>query len=162
MSRAALILTAAAAAMGSVLAGCSDSSLSLPEWQTPKQSAPAPQTLHFQSDPPGANVRTANGQTCQTPCSLAVSSESQPITFEKDGFTPQTIQVAVAEQTARSPFSKDLPPALSPNPVEVALQADPKQTKKPTEHKAAVHTAHRQTPNSPARRSAAVKPPQQQ
>jgi len=118
--------------------------------------------LHFQSDPPGANVRTANGQTCQTPCSLAVSSESQSITFEKDGFTPQTIQVAVAEQTARSPFSKDLPPALSPNPVEVALQADPKQTKKPAEHKAAVHTAHRQTPNSPARRSAAVKPQQQQ
>ena len=102
MSRVALILTAAAAAMGPVLAGCSDSSSSLPQGLTPKQSAPAPQTLHFQSDPPGANVRTANGQTCQTPCSLAVSSESQSITFEKDGFTPQTIQVAVGANGAFS------------------------------------------------------------
>ena len=161
MSRVALIVTAAAA-LGSVLAGCSDSSSSLPEWLSPKQSAPPLQTLHFQSEPPGANVRTAKGQTCQTPCSLAVTPESQSVTFEMDGFAPQTVQVAVAERADRSFFAKEAPPALSPNPVEVTLQAEPKQTKKPPERKAAVHTAHRQTPNSPARRSEGTKPPQQQ
>src|ERR1700757_3350237 len=106
MSRVALIITAATA-LGSVLAGCSDSSSSLPEWLAPKQSAPPLQTLHFQSEPPGANVRTAKGQTCQTPCSLAVSPESQSVTFEKDGSAPQTVQVAVAEQTEHSFFAKD-------------------------------------------------------
>jgi hypothetical protein len=161
MSRVALIITAAAA-LGSVLAGCSDSSSSLPEWLSPKQSAPPLQTLHFQSEPPGANVRTAKGQTCQTPCSLAVTPESQSVTFEMDGFAPQTVQVAVAERAERSFLSKEAPPALSPNPVEVALQAEPKQAKKPVERKAAVHTAHRQTPNSPARKSEGSKPSQQQ
>jgi hypothetical protein len=163
MSRVALVITATAA-LGSVLAGCSDSSSSLPEWLSPKQSAPPLQTLHFQSEPPGANVRTGKGQTCQTPCSLAVTPESQSVTFEMDGFAPQTVQVAVAERADRSLFSKEAPPALSPNPVEVALQAEPKQVqiKKPTERKPAVHTAHRQTPNSPARKSEGTKPAQQQ
>ena len=162
MSRVALVVTAAATAIGLALAGCSESSSSLTAWLTPKPSAPALQTLHFQSEPPGANVRTAQGQTYQTPCSLAVSPESQSVTFEKDGFVPQTVQVAVAEQGERSPFSKDPPPALTPNPVDVALQAEPKQIKKPAEHKAALHASHRQTPNSPARKSAGAKPPQQQ
>lgn len=116
MSRVALVVTAAATAIGLALAGCSESSSSLTAWLTPKPSAPALQTLHFQSEPPGANVRTAQGQTCQTPCSLAVSPESQSVTFEKDGFAPQTVQVAVAEQGERSAFSKDPPPALTPNP----------------------------------------------
>jgi PEGA domain len=161
MSRVALVL-AAAGVMGSALAGCSDSSSSWPAWLTPKQSAPPLQTLHFQSAPPGANVRTAKGQTCQTPCSLAVSPESQSVTFEKDGFTPQTVQVAVAEQTEHSFFARDPPPALRPNPVDVALQAEPKPAKKPAERKAAVHAAHRQTPNSPARKPEGMKPPPQQ
>jgi hypothetical protein len=160
MSRVALIVTAAAA-MGSVLAGCSDSSSSLSEWLTPKPSAPQLQTLHFQSKPAGASVRTAKGQTCQTPCSLAVSPESQSVIFEKDGFAPQTVQVAAAERAERSFFSKDPPPALSPNPVDVALQAEPKQTKKPVERRAAVHTTHRHTPNSPVRKSEGTKPLQQ-
>lgn len=107
-------------------------------------------------------MRTAKGQTCQTLCSLAVTPESQSATFEMDGFAPQTVQIAVAERADRSFFAKEPPPALSPNPVEVALQAEPKQTKKPAERKAAVHTAHRQTPNAPARKPEVTKPPQQQ
>jgi hypothetical protein len=125
MSRVALIFAAAAGVMGLALAGCSDSS-SWPGWLTPKDSAPPLQTLHFQSAPSSANLRTTKGQTCQTPCSLAVSPESQSITFEKDGFTKRTVQVAVAEQTEHSFFARDPPPALRPNPVDVALQAEPK------------------------------------
>jgi hypothetical protein len=158
MSRVALIFAAAAGVMGLALAGCSDSS-SWPGWL---DSAPPLQTLHFQSAPSGAILRTTKGQTCQTPCSLAVSPESQSVTFEKDGFTPQTVQVAVAEQTEHSFFARDPPPALRPNPVDVALQAEPKPAKKPAERKAAVHTAHRQAPNSPARKPDGTKSPPQQ
>ena len=161
MSRVTLIF-AAAAAMGLVLAGCSDSTSSLPEWLASKPSAPPLQTLHFQSEPPGANVRTDKGQTCQTPCSLVVSPESQSVTIEKDGFTAQTVQVAVAERAEHSIFSKAPPPALSPNPVDVALQAEPKPApKKPAAHKAAVHASHRQAANAPARKPEGPKPPHQ-
>lgn len=66
MSRVALVIAAATVTMASVLAGCSGSSASMPDWLSSKQ------TLQFQSQPPGAEVRTAKGQTCQTPCSLQV------------------------------------------------------------------------------------------
>jgi hypothetical protein len=81
MSRVALVIAASAAVIGSVLAGCSGSSVSMPDWLSSKPSPPKLQTLHFQSEPPGADVRTAKGQTCQTPCSFPVPSESQPVTF---------------------------------------------------------------------------------
>ena len=123
MSRVALVVDASAAVMGSVLAGCSGSSVSMPEWLSPKPSPSSLQTLQFQSQPPGANVRTVKGQTCQTPCSLQVPPESQSVTFEKRGFVSQTVQVGVAERAEHSLFSRDPPPALTPNPVEVALQA---------------------------------------
>jgi hypothetical protein len=47
--------------------------------------------------------------------------ESQSVTFEKGGFVSQTVQVSVAEQAEHSFFSKDPPPTLTPNPVQVAL-----------------------------------------
>jgi hypothetical protein len=87
------------------------------------KSKPSPaQTLQFQSEPPGADVRTAQGQTCQTPCSLAVPSEGQSVTFAENGFLPQTVQIRVGEPAKHSLFSKSPAPALMPNPVIVALQ----------------------------------------
>jgi len=126
--------------MASVLAGCSGSSVSMPDWLSSKPSPPKLQTLHFQSEPPGADVRTAKGQTCQTPCSFPVSSENQSVTFEKEGFVPQTVQVNVAERGE-----------LTPDPVDVVLQAEAKPTKKSADRKAGVHTNNRQTQNSPSR-----------
>jgi hypothetical protein len=88
-----------------------------------KPSPPPGQTLQFQSEPPGADVRTAQGQTCQTPCSLAVPSESQAATFAKNGFLPQTVQIRVGEPIEHSLFSKSRAPTLIPNPVGVVLQS---------------------------------------
>jgi hypothetical protein len=115
MSRTGFVVTATAAMMGGALAGCSGSSFSTPGWLKQKPSSPPGQTLQFQSEPPGADVRTAQGQTCQTPCSLAVPSESQSVTFARNGFLLQTVQIRVGEPAEHS--------ALMPNPVRVALQS---------------------------------------
>jgi hypothetical protein len=120
MSRVRLIVTAAIVASGTALAGCS--SFSMPSWLSSTPSAPVMQTLQFESNPPGADVRTTQGQTCQTPCSLAVPTESQSVTFAKNGFLPQTVQVNIGEPAEHS-FFESAPPTLTPNPVEVALQA---------------------------------------
>lgn len=124
MSRAGLVVTAAAAAMGGTLAGCSGLSFTASDWLKPKSAAQM-QTLQFQSEPTGADVRTGQGQTCQTPCSLAVAAENQSVTFAKNGFVSQTVQIRVSAPAKHSLFAKGEPPTLMPNPVGVALKAVP-------------------------------------
>jgi len=132
MSRVGLVVAVLAALLGVTLAGCSGSMPSLPDWMTPSvpdwmsfgSSPPPPVTLRFESDPQGADVRTSQGQTCQTPCALAVPPQSQSVTFAKNGFLPMTIQVTVAE-TGGGSFFEAPQPALTPNPVQVALQPIP-------------------------------------
>jgi hypothetical protein len=106
------------------LTGCSGSSLSAPDWLNAKSSTAPVQAVQFESEPPGANVRTALGLTCQTPCSLAVMPQTQSVTFEKNGFQARTVQISVNEPTEDSLFSNSPAPALIPNPVRVALQPD--------------------------------------
>ena len=124
MSRAGFAVTAAAAAIGGTLAGCSGLSFAASDWLKPKP-APQMQTLQFQSEPTGVEVRTAQGQTCQTPCSLAVVAESQSVTFAKNGFISQTVPISVSAPAEHSLFAKSKPPTLMPNPVGVALKAVP-------------------------------------
>jgi len=129
MLRVRVIVSAASIAMGAALAGCSGTSLfAMPDWLQFKKSPPPLQTLQFESEPPGADVHTAQGQTCQTPCSLAVPPESQAVTFAMNGYLPQTLQVDVHQPT-QHPLFDDAPPTLAPNPVDVALQptAPPRQ-----------------------------------
>lgn len=173
MSRVGLVVAATAAAvMGVALAGCSSMpdwmpSPSMPDWFSSSSSGPQLQTLRFESDPPGADVRTIQGQTCFTPCALAVPSENQPITITKVGFVAQTIQVGVGPPPEHS-FWESPPPTLVPNPVRVVLQAlaPPKPVRKPRPHgKTAerTHTAAKLTP-APARAGgpAPAPPPMQQ
>ena len=159
MSRVGLVVAAATAVvMGVGLAGCSAMpdwmpSPSMPDWFSSSSSGPQLQTLRFESDPPGADVRTIQGQTCFTPCALAVPSENQPITITKAGFVAQTIQVSVGPPPEHS-FWESPPPTLVPNPVRVALQAlpPPKPVRKPPRRKTTerTHTAAKLTP-APAR-----------
>jgi hypothetical protein len=78
------------------------------------------QSLRFESDPSGAEVRTAQGQTCKTPCELMVPSEIQPVSISKKGFVSQTVQVSVGDEPKHS-FWENPPPTLVPNPVMVVL-----------------------------------------
>jgi PEGA domain len=107
-------------ALSTAVAGCSSSGSTSDMF---KPSPPPPQVLQFQSVPAGANVQTAQGQTCSTPCSLAVPVTSQAVSFSLNGYAPQTIQLSV-HQAEGSLFSTP-PPDLIPNPVVAALQALP-------------------------------------
>jgi hypothetical protein len=125
MSRFELLAAATAAVMGFALAGCASVMPSMPGWMTPdwmssKPSAPPMQSLRFESDPPGAEVRTAQGLTCKTPCELMVPSVIQPVSIAKKGFASQTVQVSVGDPPKHS-FWESPPPALAPNPVQVVL-----------------------------------------
>lgn len=145
MSRVGLIVAAMAAVLGISLGGCSAlpdwMTPSMPSWLSPTPSGPMLQTLRFESHPPGADVRTVQGQSCQTPCSLAVPSESQSIVFAKNGFLPQTVQVSVGDPPEHA-FYESPPPTLIPNPVVVDMQPVPPPAKprpKPR-HRAAAAT----------------------
>jgi hypothetical protein len=129
MPRIGFVLTATAAAISYALAGCS--ALILDRSQQ-RASPPSAQNLQFQSEPTGADVRTVQGQTCQTPCSLALPVESQSVTFAKNGFLSQTVQISVNQPPPEhSFFSKRPPPTLAPNPVRVALQTAPQPLYQP-------------------------------
>jgi PEGA domain len=125
MSRFKFLAAATAAVMGCALTGCASVMPSMPGWMTPnwmssKSSVPAMQTLRFESEPRGAEVRTLGGQTCKTPCELMVSSETQPVSITKKGFVSQTVQVSVGDPPKHS-FWEHPPPTLAPNPVQAAL-----------------------------------------
>jgi hypothetical protein len=132
MSRVRLNVIAAVAALAATsLTGCSSGSLSMPDWMSLKSSPPPAQTLQFESDPPGADVRTAQGQTCQTPCALNVPPESQAVSFTKIGYLPQTVAVTI--RIPEHSMFESPPPDIQPNPVAVVLQpaGPPPKPKKP-------------------------------
>ncbi len=123
MSRVGLVLAAVA---GLGLAGCSG----MPDWMTPdwlssKPASPQLATLQFESQPPGAEIRTVQGQTCLTPCALSVPAESQVVTINKIGFIPQTVQITAGEPPQHMFWENAPPPTLVPNPVQVVLQPVP-------------------------------------
>jgi hypothetical protein len=155
LSRVKLIVSTAA--IGLALAGCS----SMPDW-TPSFMSSKPsadsQPLRFESNPPGADVRTTQGQTCLTPCALPVPSEPQSVTITKIGFVPQTVQVSVGDIPDHSFWESAPPPTLVPNPVQVTLQpvAPPRPVRKPRPHRT---VARRAAPNKPPPRGAAPPPP---
>jgi hypothetical protein len=137
MLRVRVIVTASVVALAATLAGCSSS---LPDWMSFKSSPPPPTALQFESDPPGADVRTAQGQTCLTPCSLTVPPENQSVSFAKNGYLPQTVQVTV--RMAEHSMFESPPPDIQPNPVAVVLQPAPPPHRlapkpKPRPHKTA-------------------------
>ena len=117
MSRIALSVVVAAA-VGVSLTGCSSALSS-------NSSSEQLQTLKFESDPLGADVRTTQGQTCKTPCELRVPSHEQPVTITKNNYVPQTVQVTMGPQPDHS-FWENPPPTLVPNPVRIVLQPVPK------------------------------------
>jgi hypothetical protein len=108
----------AVAAVGVSLTGCSSALSS-------NSASEQLQTLNFESDPPGAEIRTTQGQMCITPCELTVPPHEQPVIFTKNDYVPQTVQVTLGPQPDHS-FWQNPPPTLEPNPVRVVLQPVPK------------------------------------
>jgi hypothetical protein len=108
------------------LAACS----STPDWMNLDALKPAPimDTVRFESEPPGAEAKTSNGQTCRTPCALALPvNTSMTVTFTLNGYTPESENIEPISITGS-------PTQLRPNPVMVELTPappTPKSVKKP-------------------------------
>jgi hypothetical protein len=115
------------AASGFALAACSGSDLpklSMPSFDTPSMSMPASTaTVEFESEPSGAEVRTSTGQTCRTPCSLAVAGSDFSATFSAPGYQSQSVPVRmISSSEGRDPMTGQVQgPRLTPNPVYAEL-----------------------------------------
>jgi hypothetical protein len=86
------------------------------------RSGPPTEVLRIESEPPGADARTAEGQSCRTPCELTVPATGEvAISFALQGYNPQTINVR-AEAPAAASFAEAAPPTrMQPNPVYAEL-----------------------------------------
>ena len=61
-----------------------------PDWMSLDALKPAPMmdTVRFELEPPGAEARTSNGQSCRTPCALALPANStMMVTFTLNGYS---------------------------------------------------------------------------
>jgi hypothetical protein len=123
------------------LAACS----STPDWMSLDGLKPSPimDTVRFESEPPGAEAKTSTGQTCRTPCALALPVNSPvTVTFSLNGYRPETESLEPIAASGN-------PTQLRPNPVMVELTPAPPQAK-PVKKPAA--------PKKPAGKPAAAKP----
>jgi len=93
----------------------------MPSWMNFDKGAPAATTMQFESEPAGAEARTSNGQSCRTPCSLAVGANEFTVSFSLPGYQPQTVPVKVVASNETNPEGETSTPRLVPNPVFVEL-----------------------------------------
>jgi hypothetical protein len=126
---------------GLVVAACSSDSSKLFGFE------PAKETLRLESNPPGADAKIASGETCRTPCALAVPVDKAfSVTFTLAGYQPATEEIQIAgmgDGTAQ----------LRPNPVIAELTAVPPPKKKTPARKQAAK------PKPQAKPVAAAPPP---
>ena len=113
------------------LAACST-----PDWMSFDSLKPGPSldSVSIESEPPGAEAKASNGQTCRTPCSLALPIDApMTITFSLAGYAPETERLEVIQSSGNAP-------RLGPNPVVVELTpaaSAPSVAKKPATKKPA-------------------------
>jgi PEGA domain len=98
-------------------------------------SAPSTMAVRLESEPAGAEASTSLGQSCRTPCSVAVAATGEfAVTFSLNGYQPQTIPVRakptvdgleneVGPDLMRAHTNRhNRGPTLDPNPVYAQLQ----------------------------------------
>jgi hypothetical protein len=133
-------------ASGLALAACSSGSDLF-------KTEPQTLTLQFESEPQGAEVKTSGGQTCRTPCALAVPAAELTASFTLKGYQPQTIPVKLVP----ADFTMDdKSPRFLPSPVYAELQAAAPPPRKPAPKKPA---APRRPAATPAPDAGAPPPP---
>jgi hypothetical protein len=128
-----------------LLAACSSTG----DWFRP---VPQLDTIRFESEPPGAEAKTTTGQSCRTPCALAMP-ETTPfgVTFSLNGYLPDDEQVelvGMGDNTSK----------LRPNPVVAELTPVP-PPQKPKRRPVRRRVAKRKPVPAPAPQSAAPAAP---
>src|SRR5262245_15515774 len=94
---------------------------------------PSPSTsteaLRIESEPPGADAKTSQGQSCRTPCEMSVQTAGDlTVTLALTGYQPHTVTVRQEAPSATGPQDRDSvgsAPRLAPNPVYVELDPVP-------------------------------------
>jgi hypothetical protein len=153
MRRVLLIL-----ACGSVVAGCASGSDAL-------KSATPTLTLQFESEPAGAEVKTSNGQTCTTPCALAVPATDLMATYSLKGYESQTIPVKLVppDDTRPDPEVGSRPqPRFDPSPVYAELEKSTsarRPARKPRPKPKAEPSAIREKPATASQSQPPMPPP---
>jgi PEGA domain len=136
MSRVIAVL-----ACGVALAACS---MSMPSLDFMKGS-PATEVLRVESEPPGADARTTQGQSCRTPCELTVPSGGEfQVSFSLNGYQPQSVQVRTEGPPGSAYSDTGSSARLQPNPVYAELQPvkpPPGKKKSPPKAKTAAKKA---------------------
>lgn len=130
------------------LAACSSSSMN-----DIFKSEPSMDSVQFESDPPGAEAKISNGQTCRTPCALALpTSAPMTVTFTLTGYQPETENIEVLQNTGSAP-------GLRPNPISVQLTVapPPPRAKKPAKRRPATATSTTTTTTTTTKKPAAPK-----
>jgi hypothetical protein len=96
-------------------------------WMPDLSGGPVTVQLRAESDPPGAEARASTGQTCRTPCAMAVPATGNfTVTFSAPGFVAQTVPVQVhGPSDPRSDPNAGYGTDIEPNPVSVALEPAP-------------------------------------
>jgi hypothetical protein len=117
------------------------------------KTEPQTLTLQFESEPQGAEVKTSGGQTCRTPCALAVPATELTASFALKGYKPQTIPVKVIPPDFTM---DDKSPRFNPSPVYAELEAAGPPPKKPAAKKPA---APRRPPATVAPQAGQAAPP---
>ena len=98
--------------------------------------APAMDTVRFESEPPGAEAKTSTGQSCRTPCALALPVAAPlTVSFSLNGYQTET-------ETVEPISAIGSPTQLRPNPVTVELTpAPPQPARKPVAKKTSAKPA---------------------
>jgi hypothetical protein len=141
-------------ACGVALAACS---MSMPSLDMFKSGGPT-EILRIESEPPGADARTSQGQTCRTPCELTIATDAGAadlaVTVQMTGFQPQTLPIRMDGGSGAK---------LQPNPLYVELQPaapPPKATKPaPAPKKKTNASAYAAPPQAPAPSQTSAFPP---
>jgi hypothetical protein len=120
------------AASGLAVAGCSGASPTSGLFAVANQPPPQHWTLHVKSEPPGAEVRAPQGQSCRTPCELTLPMADTSVTFALKGYHGQTHPVKWLPATFHYEMYErtdepgvEYPTDFSPNPVIARLDPAP-------------------------------------
>jgi hypothetical protein len=141
---------------GFALAACESNAdwMKTPDWvKMPDfKMEPVTESVRLESEPPGAEAKASNGQSCRTPCALALpGTAASTVTFTLSGYQPDSEKlelVAMGDGTSQ----------LRPNPLLVELTAlpPPPKSKKPAPKK---KTAAKPAAKPAAAKPAATRPP---
>jgi hypothetical protein len=129
---------------GLALAACSSSS----DFMDALKPSPLMDSVRFESEPPGAEAKASNGQSCRTPCALALPiSGPLTVTFTLNGYQPESETIEPVTATGS-------PTQFRPNPVTVELTpAAPQPAKKMAPRKKAAPKAGAKSAAKPAARA---------